>query len=1018
MPAVVRRKSVKGLLFLFAFYKEIIKEEYLVNLNRRQFLQLSGSALTVMATGLGMDLGAAKAAGRNWKLQDTKEVPAICHFCAGGCGLITHVRNGEVVNVEGDIDHPTNQGTLCPKGAALGQVRYNPRRITKPMIRKPGSAKWEEISWEAAIEKVAKKVKETRDATWNEKANRTDAFGVFGSAEIDNEECYLVTKFARVMGTVYLEHQARMCHAPSVTGLAPAFGRGAMTNSWTDMRNAKCFFMGGSNAAENHPIAMRYVMDAKEKGAKVIVADPRFTRTASKADIFAQFRPGTDIAYLGGIINYLLENKLYDHDYLVNFTNALCKVNPEYGFEDGLFSGYDKEKKTYNTDTWTYVLDGQGQPVKAVNLEEPDTVFSHLKKHFSRYPMEKVTAVSGIPADKIKLIADTMYANRPVSILYAMGMTQHTTASQGIRCYTIIQLLLGCIGKAGGAVNALRGEPNVQGSSDMAELTHILPGYIPAPIEADKDLAAYAKRVGTAQHKNLVSLLKAWFGDSATAANDYGYQFLPRMQAGKNTSMVPMLEEMAQGKLKMAFSIGTDLPVSMANNQIVAAAFANIDMLVVIDLWDNETSSFWRAPDVKSESINTEVVFLPAAFWCEKAGSLSNSGRWIQWKDAAVAPEGETKPDLDIIDLIFKKVRELYKGSAATKDQGILNTVWNYDHGHEADPEKVLMEINGYNLAEGRLLKNIGEYLAAPIGTVSSGCWIYSGVFGDGNLSKRRDNSDPSGLGLYSKWTYSWPGNVRVLYNRASCDANGNPLDETRKLVWWDSLKQEWAGHDVADVVSKIKGPDTPEGKIAFKMNAESMGRLFAPKFATPVRGSSICVDGPLPEHYEPIESPTENALSSVQNSPLSIKRQTLQNIQKYGTVDQYPYVLTTNRNGVEHFCSGAVTRNLPWLAEVMPEPFLEIGAALASKLSIKNNELVEVSSARGAVKLKAMVTERIQPLLINGKETHVVNAPYGWGFMGLATGPSINALTVCAIDTTGGTPEYKACLCNVRKVK
>lgn len=792
------------------------------------------------------------------------------------------------------------------------------------------------------------------------------------------------------------------------------------------MSNAKCFLIGGSNAAENHPVAMRHVMNAKDKGAKVIVVDPRFTRTASKADIFAQLRPGSDIAYLGAIINYILENNMYDRDYLLNFTNALCKVSPEYGFKDGLFTGYNEEKRNYNMDSWSYVLDAQGQPVKAQDLDEPDTVLSHLKKHFSRYTLQKAVDVSGIPAEKIKLIADTMWNNRPISILYAMGMTQHTTGSQGIRCYTIIQLLMGCIGKVGGAINALRGEPNVQGSSDFAELTHILPGYIPMPIEADKSTADYGARAGVANHKHFVSLLKAWWGDNATAANDYGFGYMPKLPP-KATHMVPMLEDMAKGQFKQVFNIGTDLPVSMANNQIVAAAFANVEQLVVFDIFENETAAFWKAPGVKPDSINTEVIFLPVAFWCEKGGSLSNSARWIQWKDAAVAPEGQTKPDLDIIDLLFKKIRELYKGSTVAKDQGILNATWDYDHGHEADPEKVLKEINGYNYNEGgRMISTMAEYLAAPVGTVSAGCWIYTGVFNNGvNLSKRRDSRDPSGLGLHSNWSYSWPANIRILYNRASCDAQGNPVDDSKKLIWWDTVKQQWVGNDVPDVVSRTKGPDTPEGKAAFRLTAERMGRLFAPKYANkapgaamPAHVSATCVDGPFPEHYEPIESPTANAFHAVQNSPLAITRKALKDVQKYGTVEQFPYVLTTNRNGTEHFCSGVVTRNIGWLNEMMPEPFIEISAVLSGKLGIKNGDLLELSSARGAVQMKALVTERMQPLMINGKETHVINAPYGWGFTGAATGPSINALTVCAIDTTGGTPEYKACLCNVRKVK
>lgn len=802
--------------------------------------------------------------------------------------------------------------------------------------------------------------------------------------------------------------------------MSPSFGRGAMTNSYSDMQNAACFLIAGSNCAENHPVSMRWINKAREKGAKIIVVDPRFTRTASQADIFAQIRPGTDIAYLGAIIKYIIDNKLYDEDYLFNFTNALFKVNKDFKFEEGLFSGYDPQTKKYNTGSWTYQLDSDNKPLKASSLDDPDCVFSKLKEHFSRYTLEVAENISGIPAEKIKEIADTFANNRPGSILYALGMTQHTTAVQGIRCYAIIQLLLGNIGKAGGAINALRGEPNVQGSTDMANLYHILPGYLPAPTYTDKTLKDYVKRNGTSRERHIVAQLKAWFGDKATKENDYCFNYLPKINPAENASLVRLFDKAIAGQFKLWLNIGTNSLVSTPNSDLVRKGLANVEMLVVSDLFEIETAQFWRAPGVDPATINTEVIFLPAAFVYEKDGTMSNSGRWIQWKDAAIKPLGESQPDLEMLDMIFRKVRELYKDSKDPKDAPILNARWNY--GHENMALKVLQELNGYNEQTGELLPSIGDYLKAPIGTVSTGNWIYAGVTGNGNLAARRKNDDPSGLGLYRNWSFSWPGNIRILYNRASCDANGQPIDPKRRLIWWDPVANVWDGYDGADVPDKAKGPNTPEGKQAFRMNPEGVGRLFAANYASgtpenPAIVAALCSDGPLPEFYEPIESPTENILHpQVATNPVVTMPEVMDNLHKIGSKEEFPYVLTTYAV-VEHFCAGGITRNIPMLNELMPEPFAEISKNLAKKIGVKEGDKVEVSSARGKIQVRCLVTDRIQTLKINGVETETIGMPWSWGFASLSPGSSTNEITISAIDPGAGTPEYKCCLVNIRRV-
>lgn len=806
--------------------------------------------------------------------------------------------------------------------------------------------------------------------------------------------------------------------------MSPSFGRGAMTNSWSDLKNSEVFLIAGSNCAENHPIAMKWINRAKEKGAKIIVVDPRFTRTAAKADIFAQIRPGTDIAYLGAIINYIINQKLYDEKYVLNYTNALMMVSKDYKLEDGIFSGYNEKTRKYATTSWAYQLGPDNKPLKAESLEDPDCVFAKLKVHYARYTFATAENISGIPAAKIKEIAEAFCKGKPGSILYALGMTQHTTGVQGIRAYAIIQLLLGNIGKAGGGINALRGEPNVQGSTDMANLVSNLPGYLPYPINTDKTLRDYLVRNGSFYEKHLVALLKAWYGANATKENNYGFNYLPKTNPSVNATMVKIFEMMNKGQFKLLFNVGSNSLVSIPDRKLVRSGLAKLDMLVVSDLFEIETAQFWREPGVNPGDIKTEVIMFPAAFVYEKAGSMSNSSRWIQWKEAAIKPLGESKPDLDLLDHLFKKIRKLYEGSTDVKDAPILKARWDYGEG-EPSALKVLQELSGYDETTGKLLPTIGDYLKAPIGTASTGCWIYAGVTGNGNLAARRKNDDPTGLGLFRDWSFAWPGNVRILYNRASCDEAGRPVDAKRQLIWWDSAAEVWAGNDGADVVDKTKGPNTPEGKQSFRMNPEGVGRLFAATYmsglpvAPPtdglppigIRPGGLCVDGPMPEYYEPTESPTTNILHpKVSISPVALVVST-----QLGKSEEYPHVLTTY-GVVEHFCAGGITRNIPWLNEIMPEPFAEISKNLGEKIGVKEGDMVEVASARGKITVRALVTDRLQTYKVNGKDTETIGMPWSWGFASLSPGPSTNELTIAALDPGAGTPEYKVCLVKIRR--
>ncbi len=796
-----------------------------------------------------------------------------------------------------------------------------------------------------------------------------------------------------------------------------------MTNHWLDLQNAKVFLIEGSNAAENHVMAMKWIRKAQEKGAIIIHVDPRYNRTSSIADIYARIRPGADIAFLNAVINYILVNKLYDEQYIKIHTNALLVANKDLDFDDGLFSGYDHEKHKYDQVSWGYELGADKKPKKAKSLDDPRCVFSELKKFYARYTPEVGESISGVPAATIKQIAETMAKNKPGTILYALGMTQHTVAVQNIRCYGILQMLLGNIGKPGGGVNALRGEPNVQGACDMAVLNNYTPGYLNYPNHNEPTLKDWTNNNGTFRRKFLINSLKAWFADNATADNDYGYGWLPKRNAAKDYSILGIMESALAGRTKMLYVIGQNPMVTNPNLNVTYAALEKLDMLVVQDLWETETASFWHRPGVDTKSIKTEVLLLPAAYFMEKDGTITGSGRLVQWRYAGVNPPGKAKSDLEIFDTLFNKLRDLYKGSNDPKDAPIVKAAWNYPAKDRA--EAVLKEIGGFDFATGQPVNGIADL--KDDGTTSSGAWIYAGVFKGGkNLSKRRDSkTDPSGLGIYPNFAWTWPGNMHILYNRASCDEKGQPLDPAHKLVWWDAEQKKWAGVDTPDVPVPTDGPDTPNGLRAFRMNAEGVGRLLAAPYKDPdakdkdklPRDASYTPkDGPFPEFYEPVESPTHNLLHpAVATNPCLKYPRLKDGKHPIGSKDNYPYVLMTS-SMAEHWCAGSTTRNVPWLNELVPEPVIEIPDRLATQLNIKTGDRAHVSSARGEVTVKAVVTHRMQTMQINGKEVTIVWMPYNWGFKGLSTGPSTNVLTIDAVDPGAGTQETKACLVSVVK--
>ena len=799
-----------------------------------------------------------------------------------------------------------------------------------------------------------------------------------------------------------------------------------MTNHWIDIRNSDCILIMGSNAAENHPISMKWVNAAMDKGATLISVDPRFTRTSSKADIYAPLRSGTDIAFLGGMMNYILSKKKFHKEYAANYTNASFIVGSKYDFKDGLFSGFDPKKKAYDKSLWAFERDENGVPKRDLTLKDPRCVFQLMKKHYSRYDPKKVSAITGTPEKDLKKVwetyAKTGAVDKTGTIMYAMGWTQHTVGVQNIRMMAMIQLLLGNMGRPGGGVNALRGESNVQGSTDHCLLFHILPGYLKTPRASNDSLEAYNKKWTPTTNDPLsanwwgntpkysVSFLKSMFGEAATKENDFGYSWLPKLDDGVDYSWLTIFDEMYKGNFKGFFAWGQNPACSGANANKTRKAMAKLDWMVNVNLFDNETASFWKGPGMKPDEIKTEVFFLPCATSVEKEGSITNSGRWSQWRYQGPKRLRGVKPDGDIMVELFEKIRELYK-DGGTYPEPIKNMRWDFVKDGKFDAHAVAKLINGYfekdatvkgkSFKKGTLVPSFAYLLTD--GSTSSGNWLYCNSYTEkGNMAARRGKKDPTGMGLYLEWAWCWPVNRRIIYNRASVDLNGKPWSPNKNILEYKGGK--WVG-DVPDggwppMANKEKT------KRPFIMKPDGVASVFGPGKA----------DGPFPEHYEPIECPVEkNLMSGTYTNPVAPVYGTEADV--YKTCDpRFPFVCTTYRV-TEHWQTGVLTRWQPWLLETQPQLFVEMSLELAKLRGINNGEKCKVSSGRGEVEAVAMVTGRFKPFKIMGQTIHQVGLPWCFGWVHPEDGgDSANLLTPSTGDPNTRIPETKAFMVNVEK--
>ena len=811
-----------------------------------------------------------------------------------------------------------------------------------------------------------------------------------------------------------------------------------MTNHWEDIKNADVVLVMGGNAAEAHPVGFKWAIEARNNNkAKLVVVDPRFTRSAAMSDLYAPVRAGSDIAFLGGVINYLITNNKIQTEYVRNYTNAPFIVGEAYQFNDGIFSGYNEEKRNYDSASWSYEKDADGFAKVDMTMEHPRSVFQLMKKHYAAYTPEMVNKVCGTTPEQFQkvceVIASTSTPARTMTIMYALGWTQHSTGSEMLRCGALMQLLLGNIGVAGGGMNALRGHSNIQGLTDLGLLSTNLPGYLSIAKDSEQELQGYLSaralkplRPGQTSYwqnypKFFVSMQKSWWGDAATAENNWAYDYLPK--ADMLYDILRAFEMMNQGKLNGYICQGFNPVASFPNKKKIIAGLSKLKFLISIDPLNTETAEFWKNygehNDVKSEEIQTTVFRLPTTCFAEDEGSITNSGRWLQWHWKAAPPPGEARTDIDIMAALFLRMRAMYKKDGGAFPDPIVNLTWPYKVPHEPGPDELAKEYNGKALKDltdpndpTKVLVKAGEQLSSfgqlrDDGSTASGCWIYCGAWTQaGNQMARRDNSDPWHIGQTLGWAWAWPANRRILYNGASVNpANGKPWRADKPLVSWNG--KTWGGADVPDI-GVTADPMAPNAVRPFIMTAEGVARLFAP---------TGMAEGPFPTHYEPFESPLEtNPLFP--NNPKAKSNPAARvfkgDMEAFGKPKEFPYAATSYRL-TEHFHYW--TKQARLNAILQPQQFVEIREVLAKEKGIGNGDWVKVSSNRGFIKAVAVVTKRIPVLDCGGQKVHTVGLPNHWGFVGQTKpGYLVNTLTPYVGDANTQTPSYKSFIVNIEK--
>lgn len=997
---------------------------------------------------------------------------SVCQYCAVGCSQLAFFKDGVLLDVEGDPRSPVNEGRQCPKGATIFALNDNPYRLAKAKYRAPGASAWQDVSIDWILDKIAERIWQSREKGFVEKdengitVNQAANIGFIGGSANDNEECYLFRKLMTGgLGIMPVENTARYCHSTTVAALGPTFGFGACTNPPRDALFSDCIIIMGSNIAEAHPVAFYWVMQARKNGTATCHIDPRFTRTSAACDHHVPIRPATDIAFILAVIRYIIEHDLWFKEYVVNYTNAAVLINPKFHFDDikGVFSGWDEAAGTYSKelDSWEYQYemnpDGSyGRPKTDPALKNPHCVFQLLKKQVAKYTPETAARICGCRPEDIIKVAELMARNsgrdKTTAFFYATGFTQHSTGTQIIRSIAILQLLLGNIGRPGGGIMALRGHSNVQGATDVPTLFGALPNYIPMP-HADSGNATLkeylanghgydggrdkqkgmwqletARGSWAALPNYMISLLKAWYGDSATPENEFGFQWLPKLSG--NYSLTISMERALKGEIDGMFVVGQNMAVTNPNTGWGRDAIRKLKWLVVCDLFETETASAWYADPTAPDAVNTcktEVFLLPGCTSLEGDGSVTNTERLMQWHERCKESAEDARPAGWWIYQLGKRLKAMAEKNSLPRDAGLRALTWNYDaeikpnsfglmpFKDDIDIDKVALEMNGYVISTGAPCQGAGEL--KDDGSTACGCRLYSGFIDkNGNNLMKRNSGGTIDHEIDLSYRYAWPENSRVLYNRCSADTEGKPWSERKKLIWWDEKQKKWTGYDKPQFdetkpPNYVPGPDAKGGAALsgidpFTAHSDGKAWIFVPYGIK---------DGPMPVHYEPAESPYKNILWQQSTAPGMVVIDDPKNRLAPQGDPEYPTVMTTYHM-VEHWLSGSMTRHIPWLVALQPETFVEISPEMAEAVGIPSGALIAVKSARATLQTRALVTPRIRLGEVDGKAASLAGSFVCSGYMGIMCDPVTNDLSPAIMAPEGLIPASKSFTVNISR--
>ncbi|AOE90278.1 molybdopterin-dependent oxidoreductase [Ralstonia pseudosolanacearum] len=961
----------------------------LPTMDRRTFLKRSGIGVGAGLAASQLSLvkkatvvGEARAAeGKD----DIVVRRTVCSHCSVGCAVDAVVQNGVWVRQEPVFDSPINMGAHCAKGAALREHGHGEYRLKTPMKLVDG--RYQRISWEQALNEIVARMNAIRQETG------PDSFFFVGSSKHSNEQSYLLRKWVSFFGTNNCDHQARICHSTTVAGVANTWGYGAMTNSYNDMQNAKCALYIGSNAAEAHPVSMLHLLHAKETGCKVIVVDPRYTRTAAKSDEYVRIRSGTDIAFLFGVLHHVFKNGWEDRQFIHDRVYGMDKVRDEV---------------------------------------------------LAKWTPDKVEAVCGVPEAQVRKVAEMMAMNRPSTLVWCMGQTQHTIGNAIVRASCIVQLALGNIGRPGGGANIFRGHDNVQGATDVGPNPDSLPGY-------------YGLAAGAWKHYAAV-----WGVDYDWIKGRFASQAMME-KSGTTVSrwidaVLEKNELIDQDHNVRAMFYWGHAPNSQTRGLEMKRALDKLDLLVVIDPYPSATAAMANMPaaDGTPPNPNRAVYLLPAATQFETSGSCTASNRSLQWREKVIEPLFESQPDQVIMQALADR---LGFGGELSKNLKIIEYKRAGMTWREPGTESILREINRSNWTIGytgqspeRLQAHMRNMHLFDVRTLRcrggkdpvTGYDLTGDYFGlPWPCYGTPELKHPGSPNLYdtSKHVMDGGGNFRANFGVERDGVNllaedgsyslgaelttGYPeFDHVflKKLGWWDDLT------DVEKKAAEGKNwkTDLSGGiqRVAMKHGCHPFGNAKA-------RAVVWNFPDPIPQHREPLYStrpdmvaqyPTHDDKKAFWRLPTLYKTVQQRNIENK-VYEKFPIILTSGRL-VEYEGGGEETRSNPWLAELQQENFVEINPKAAADRGIRNNDYVWVKTPTGAqIKVRALVTERVGvdhafiPFHFSGWwQGKDLLDYYPEGAHPIVRGEAVNTATTYGYDSVTMMQETKTTVCQIER--